>query len=672
MNVTAHIAISTSKGRKIVQKLEHYKKIVLIIMGLFMVQMIYAIEYDIINANNPLIEYTGRIDFSNPLKPRFSYSGVSIRACFEGTSIALILSDEGNQNQYNVILDNEIIARIQTKSGQNTYSIASALKDTIHEIELFKLTEQSFGKTQFCGYMIDKGKTLVEITNKREHLIEFIGNSITCGYGNEGVLGGTFSATTENHYLTYAAIASRSFNARHLGVCKSGIGIYRNYDGPVAGSTDCMPNYYQRVYLYDAAPLYNFTQKPDLICIDLGTNDFSTNKGDSAKYVSKYLQFIDTLQLKNSGADILCLLGPMLGGTDLNRIRKYLNYIAVTASKKNHGKVSFFEMSQQTGSLGIAIDYHPTVAQHLKNAKELIKNISTLKGWPVCPRLIVGSANVADEIVLEFSTELQDVSGNFNGFAALSDNVPIPVSRVFPDATDHSKVHILLASSLAAGKKTSISYSSGSVTATSNVKLAGIAAFSITNTLTETKLTATVTDQTGSKITLSFDKAMILPLNLNGLLLFNPRNTVLQVDHFTSSSKNIDVYLKNKIAIGDTVFMTLSNGFFSTDKVSVTPVVKRGILNNSISVSIVQNQTEPMMIYSDPAHSKRIIYSIGADHSEKVIADLYDLHGNLIIHKIPGSSSGTIDFNSTISQSGMYILKISTSKKQYSKVIFIQ
>ena len=647
------------------------KKIALFIMGLLLFQMTNAVEYDVIKADNPLIEYTGRIDFSNPLKPRFSYSGVSVRASFQGTSIALILSDEGTQNYYNVILDNEIIARIQTKSGQNNYSIATGLKDTIHEIELFKLTELSFGKTQFCGYLVDKGKTLVEISDKREHLIEFIGNSITCGYGNEGVLGGSFSATTENHYLTYAAIASRSFNARHLGVCKSGIGIYRNYDGPVTGNADCMPNYYQRVYLYDAVPLYTFNQKPDLICIDLGTNDFSTGKGDSAKYVNKYLQFIDTLQLKNSGADILCLLGPMIGGADLSRVRKYLNYIAVTASKKNHGKVSFFEMSQQTGSLGIAIDYHPTVAQHLKNAEELIKKISTIKGWPVCPSLIMGSTKVADEIILEFSTELQDVTGNFNGFTALSDNVPIPVLRVYPDPTDHSKVHILLASSLSSGKKTSISYSSGTVTGTSNVKLASIPTFSISNTLTETKLTGAVTDQPGSKITLSFDKTMILPLNVNGLLLFNPRNTVLQVDHFVLSSKNIDVYLKTKIAIEDTVFMTMSSGFFSTDKVAVTTVVKRRILNNSIFTSIVQKQIEPMIIYSDPANSKRIIYSIGDNNSEKITADLYDLRGNRMVHKILGRSAGKIDFNSTISQVGMYILKISTSKKQYSKVIFI-
>ena len=42
-------------------------------------------------------------------------------------------------------------------------------------------------------------------------------------------------------------------------------------------------------------------------------------------------------------------------------------------------------MSAQTGDLGIGIDYHPTVAQHAKNASELTEFIKKLKGWKVTP-----------------------------------------------------------------------------------------------------------------------------------------------------------------------------------------------------------------------------------------------------------------------------------------------
>lgn len=352
----------------------------LLLFTLAMVLISPAICNHIIPANNQLIEYTGRIDFSNPELPSFSYSGVSIRTCFIGRNISITWEEELGENYYYVIIDDSIISKIKPDKGINTYLMASGLTDTIHEIEIFKLTEQMFGKATFRGFELDENSKLTEIQNSRL-TIEFIGNSITCGYGNEGTLGDTFDPSTENHYMTYAAITSRNFNARNLAVCKSGIGIYRNYDGPAEGNIDCMPNYYDRIYLYNEFPKYNFANTPDLICINLGTNDFSTKGGDSARYVSSYLKFIDQLQSKYNNPEIICLLGPMVNGVTLENLRIYLNYIVETANKNNKGKLHFFEMSEQKGDLGIGTDYHPTIEQHKKNAAELTTFIRSIKGW---------------------------------------------------------------------------------------------------------------------------------------------------------------------------------------------------------------------------------------------------------------------------------------------------
>ena len=343
-----------------------------------------AMVSDTIKANNPLIEYTGRIDFSNPLSPRFSYSGVSIRASFRGTSVSILLEDEDAQNEYNVIID-KVIKRIRVTKGLTVYPIASGLTNGVHEIEIFRLTELTFGKTSFQGFLLDKGKSLVTIVNKRKHMIEYVGNSITCGYGNEGTLNDKYGPTTQNHYLTYAAITSRNFNAKHMAVCRSGIGIYRNYGDSTTGSRDCMTNNYSRTFLYDALPLYDFRLKPDLICIDLGTNDFSnSNNGfivDTTRYVHKYIALIDTLQQRHKRTDILVLLGPMLTDPSLSLVRKCLHTVVTAANKKKNGKVYFFEMSQQGNVYGV--DYHPTVSQHYKNAIELTNYIKQIKGWPI-------------------------------------------------------------------------------------------------------------------------------------------------------------------------------------------------------------------------------------------------------------------------------------------------
>ncbi len=353
---------------------------IVIAMSLLIATTCCGEQFETIPANNKNIEYTGRIDFSDPLAPRFSYSGVSIRASFTGTGISMIMDDDTGENYYNLILNGEVIDTVKISKGKKTYKIAENLENKTHEIEIFRRTELTFGKTQFFGFIIEGG-SLLPIENKRERLIEYIGNSITCGYGNEGDLSQTFIPETENHYMTYAAITSRNLNARHFAVCRSGIGIYRNFDGPETGSEDCMTNLYSRMFLYDESPLYAFEEKPDLVCINLGTNDFSVNKGDSALYVSNYFRFIDTIQSKYEKPDILLLLGSMITEPLLSNIRGYLEFIADSANSKGKGNVYFFEMSGQTGDLGIGTDYHPSVEQHKKNGAELTEFIKSIKGW---------------------------------------------------------------------------------------------------------------------------------------------------------------------------------------------------------------------------------------------------------------------------------------------------
>ena len=648
------------------------KSITILFFGLLLNSLLYAADSDTIKADNSFIEYTGRIDFSNPLAPMFSYSGVSVRGYFQGTSISFILNDAGSRNYYNVLLDNTVVSRLQTKSGLNSYSIASGLKDTIHEIEIFRLTEETFGKTQFLGFIVDKGKTLVQISGTRNLLFEFIGNSITCGYGNEGINGqGSFGPTTENHYLTYAAITSRSFNARHLAVCKSGIGIYRNYDGLVTGSPDCMTNYYSRTFLYDAFPLYGFKDKPDLICIDLGTNDFSTNKGDPDKYKTMYLQFIDSIQLKNKGADILCLLGPMLSGSILTDVRNYLHYIVDSANSKNAGKVYFFEMSQQTGSLGLGIDYHPTVAQHLKNARELVNFINTIKRWLVIPKAIFGTIGMADEIILNFNTELYDTSNDFDGFSVSAGNVNVPVSSAGTDPADRSKINLHLSESLPSGQKVTVSYSPGSVTGKDTVKLEKMTSFSIPNQLTETRLIKAAVDNTGSKVTLTFNKKILGPADLQGILIYDSGNTVLLANTFKKGSSSLDIFLNSKVSSGNSLFITITARIYGADKVAVTPVSGYIITNNSIYTQVEENHIQGLYIYPNPLVNKVMNYRIDGSNPGKIIARLFNLQGKLIFSKELYQQTGMIDFNNSQVPCGSYVLKCNIFLKEYSTLVIL-
>lgn len=623
-----------------------------------------------IPANDPLIEYTGRIDFTDPLAPRFSYSGISVRAAFQGKSIAVRLNDEGSQNFYNVLIDHSVVKRIQTIAGWQTYTISTTLTDTIHEIEIFKLTELSFGKTRFGGFVLEDGKALVELTNQRTRMIEFIGNSITCGYGNEGANGQQFGPTTENHFLTYAGYTSRNFNARHLAVCKSGIGIYRNYGGPATGNADNMTNYYQRIFLYDAAPLYNFTQKPDLVCIDLGTNDFSTSQGDSARYVSKYFELIRTIQQKYNGMDVLCLVGPMMGGNDLLRVKRYLSFVADSASKYNNGKVSFFEMSQQTGSLGIGIDWHPTVAQHLQNAKELTAYISKLKGWTVIPYALSATVSKADEIIISFNTPLQDPANNFKGFIVNDDTSgPVAITGVTIDAADKSKLHLMLAKSLSVKSMVRVGYRNGSIESTAMEKMQDFGYFAVTNKLTETKMTKATVDATGTRITLTFGKNILLPESAALVSLANSHGKVYTIKAMSRpTTTTLLLTINEKVVKGDSVLITAGPSIYGTDLVEMTPVTGFMAINQSTVTSAKVTKALAFTVFPNPAPGRVIHYSL-PEKDQPFSAQLLSLQGTLIKSYTLYNHEGSIDLKPLQLSSGAYLLHISLSGKEYRQKV---
>lgn len=352
-------------------------------------------------ATNPNIEYSGRIDFSQKNAPKFSYSGATIRANIDASTASVILNDEKGENYFAVIVDKVYIGKLKAQKGKCTYPLAQFDSKGIHEVEIVKITEERFGKTSFLGFELGNDGEIIEIKDKREHLIEFVGNSITCGYGNEGRIGEHFSAETENHYMTYAAITARSLNARTLVASKSGIGIYRNYAGPTEGNEDCMSNYYDRTFLSDKSPKFNFSERPDLVCINLGTNDMSTPGYDTTIFMNRYLDLIKQIQANYDEPEIVCLLGTMLTGDPLDMARTCINKVVQRANSLGNGTVHFFEMTpQDIKKNGLGIDTHPTVKQHIQSARQLTEFISELKGWVIVPQIVKIEKSGANQITL--------------------------------------------------------------------------------------------------------------------------------------------------------------------------------------------------------------------------------------------------------------------------------
>jgi len=329
------------------------------------------------------IQYVGRICFHDPLQPRFTFPGTQINVRFTGTSIRLWAKPRSGYFMAKVD-DAEAFKVSLMGEKDSVVTIATALPQGCHTLRLMYVIEGYELKPDFRGFVLDPGATLLDAPALPTRTIEFIGNSITCGYGNESVeMTDPFEYETENHYLTYAQLTTRALGAVAHVVARSGIGVYRSYDGPKTGTPEnVMTTEYEWTNLYDRSERWDFSRyQPQLVCINLGTNDLSTNNYDTQLLKAAYKQFLSQVRRHNPNAKIVYLCGSMLNGKELDIARRLLNEVVDEAHKQGDQQVYRFDFTPQTGDLKYGASWHPSVWQHQKMAGELTAYLRQLMQW---------------------------------------------------------------------------------------------------------------------------------------------------------------------------------------------------------------------------------------------------------------------------------------------------
>lgn len=331
-------------------------------------------EGSLILPTDSFLSYEGRVSFLNPLAPRFTYPGVTIHASFEGTSLRMLAKPQSGY--FMVQVDKGAPFKVDFSNRVDSIVVlASGLSNSVHEVSIMNCIEAYQPIAEFRGLMLDKDCHLQAMKQETTSLkLEFIGNSITCGYGIESASrDDPFLESTENHYFTYAALTARRLNARHIVVAKSGIGIYRNYGGPYRGSADCMPNMYDYTLYGDTTERWDFASyTPDIVFVNLGTNDCVLEGYSYDLLKLAYVQFQQKLRTAYPFSKIIWLSGCMLNGTPLYAVQKAMNEMVAGAKMAGDTLVYRFDFSPQTGDLGYGAGWHPSKKQHQRMAEELI------------------------------------------------------------------------------------------------------------------------------------------------------------------------------------------------------------------------------------------------------------------------------------------------------------
>lgn len=341
------------------------------------------VEGTIVPADNANIQYVGRICFQNPKQPRFTFPGVQINARFTGTSLRMMAKPKSGY--FMVQIDGAEPFKVSFMGERDSVAtLATALQRGEHTVRMMYVIEGYELKPDFRGFVLDEGASLLPPPALPERTIEFIGNSITCGYGNESISrDDSFEYATENHYYTYGQMTARALNAMAYVVARSGIGVYRSFGGPKTGTPEnVMTTEYEYTNLYDRSERWDFSRyQPQVVCINLGTNDLSTNNYDVKLFQQAFYRFVSQVRGHNPKAKIVLLTGSMMNGKELEIAKKVLNEIMEDAHKNGDNEVYRFDFTPHTGDLYYGADWHPSLWQHQKMAGELTAFLRTLMHW---------------------------------------------------------------------------------------------------------------------------------------------------------------------------------------------------------------------------------------------------------------------------------------------------
>ena len=285
-----------------------------------------------------------------------------------------------------VVIDGETqTSRRVSCVGNCTEALFSSAQQETHTIRVVKLTENLKTFMSLKGFLTD-GEFLTP-PPARQDVIELIGDSITCGYGNETrERDRCFFSEDENGWLSHGAIAARALRMDWDMISISGICL---------APRDALPMAYAANQLYAftdrpgqeragiAAEDWNFVSTPKkYVVLNLGTNDANAiSMSDDPETVedqfrADYKAFLKLLRRCNGPAThIICAMGSM----DYYLYDIILEAVADYRQETRDERISCLKYMRISPLDPLGAMAHPHVFTQEKMAAQLVRHIQSLQ-----------------------------------------------------------------------------------------------------------------------------------------------------------------------------------------------------------------------------------------------------------------------------------------------------
>lgn len=335
--------------------------------------------------NDASVRYIGRTVAAADGSVSFDWVGTYFETRFTGGLVDIMLSEKGT-SYYNVFVDGEL-HRVVKACGQDTLiNFVSGVSKKWHSLCIQKRTEGEFGRTTIHGFRLASSGSLQAEPRTRKRHIEFIGNSLTCGFGTEGKdKNEPFKLETENCNYSFSTIIPRYFDADYTLIAHSGRGVVRNYGDSVRVSAITMKDKMLQTFDEDTLSRWDFSvYSPDLVVINLGSNDFSTEPHPyKSEFIKAYMEMFGQLRKGYGDIPILCIYSCTVSAP-------VYSFYEAAVEAMHDDKIYLLplkkDMLNTTTDLGAV--WHPSYKGHQKMAMQLIPYISTIMGWDLTDRSI--------------------------------------------------------------------------------------------------------------------------------------------------------------------------------------------------------------------------------------------------------------------------------------------
>lgn len=326
-----------------------------------------------------------------------AFSGAGAEFIYTGKKLDITIvgdaaSTAGNADNYArvaIYVDGERVIDDMLDEKEKTYTAFESDSEKSVDVQIIKLSECAMSTIGIKPIKLGEGEK-IEPAKAKDLKIEFIGDSITCGYGvDDPDKEHHFKTSTEDVTKAYAYKTAQALDADYSMVSISGYGIISGYTDSGKKPEQTIPQYYDKLgFSYNkfadslevAGLEWNFDNyKPDIVVINLGTNDMSYAKNEmtQAEFEEGYIEFLKQVRSHNPDSYIFCTYGVM--GNTL--IRSIKNVCDKYSEETGDNKVTFFTLPMQDENKnGIVADWHPSEATHEICAQRAVKTIKETLG----------------------------------------------------------------------------------------------------------------------------------------------------------------------------------------------------------------------------------------------------------------------------------------------------